>query len=323
MAKKKSMSAKAAKRAKPTKSELTDEEIRKIKAALWAVPATPEGARARAAMLPPSFGRVAARLAVAPAATLVAEGDSWFDYLPGLDILDQLRLRHGYQIVKLSAAGDTLENIAYGTEIGRDFSRSTPQINVLVETVARVRPQVVVLSAGGNDIAGDELNAFLNHKDSGLTPLRTSYLHDVVHIFFKSAYLRLVQSIWAIDPTIGVVTHGYGRPIPDGRAVLNFSFNFRFIGPWLRPAFTRKDITGLPESTAIIGQVIDEFNTMLNNLQGELGTRFRYIDLRGLIKTVDWVNELHLTNDAYARVADAFHTGIQSLLAPPPVAAGS
>jgi hypothetical protein len=316
MAKKKSGSA------KPPKSRLTYEEICNIKAALWAVPATPEGARAQAAMLPAAVRRAAAaRLAGVPAASLVAEGDSWFDYAPGLDVLDQLRLRHGYQIVKLSAAGDTLENIAFGTEIGRDFSRSTPQINLLLETIARLRPRVVVLSGGGNDIAGDELDAFLNHKDSGLPLLRTDYLKEVVHGLFHSAYVRLAQSIWAIDATIGVVAHGYGRPIPDGRAVFNFPFNFRFIGPWLRPAFTRKNITGLAESTAIVGRMIDEFNTMLGALQAELGGRFRHVDVRGLIKTADWVNELHLSNDAFGRVADAFHSVIQSLLLTSPVVA--
>jgi hypothetical protein len=315
MAKKKLGPAKTSERARPPKSALTYEEIQNIKAALWAVPATTVGAEARLAMLPKGMAKAAATLAAAPPAMLVAEGDSWFDYAPGLDVLDQLRLRHGYEIVKLSAAGDTLENIAYGTDVGRDFSRPTPQINVLVETVAQVRPQVVILSGGGNDIAGEGLDAFLNHKDSGLALLREGYLKEVVQGLFRSAYVRLAQSIWSVDPTIGVITHGYGRPIPDGRAVFNFPFNFRFIGPWLRPGFSRKNIVDLTVSRAIIGSMIDEFNAMLNGLQAELGGSFRYVDLRGLIKASDWVNELHLSNAAYGRVADAFHTTIQVFIA--------
>src|SRR4051812_45759262 len=135
--------------------DLSYEEVQNIKAALWTVPQTSVTPKARAAMLPKRVRAAAeATLAAAPRATLVAEGDSWFDYLPGLDILDQLRLRHAFDIVKLSAAGDTLENMAFGTEINRDFSRVVPQIKTLVATVSRVRPKVVLLSGGGNDIAG-------------------------------------------------------------------------------------------------------------------------------------------------------------------------
>ena len=233
--------------------DLSYEEVQNIKAALWAVPQTAAGVQAQKAMLPKRFRTAATvKAAMPPPATLVAEGDSWFDYAPGLDVLDQLRLRHWYEIVKLSAAGDTLENIAFGTEIGRDFSRLTPQINVLIETVARARPRVVLLSGGGNDIAGDELDSFLNHADSGLPGLRLEYLKDVVQGLFRSAYERLARSIWEIDSTICIVTHGYGYPIPDGRAVFNFPFNFRFVGPWLRPAFTRKNITNLAVSKGIV-----------------------------------------------------------------------
>lgn len=293
---------------KAAKRDLSYEQVQNIKAALWSVPSTAVVPKDRLAMLPKHLRPAAeAAFAAPPPATLVAEGDSWFDYLPGLDILDQLRLRHGHAIVKLSAAGDTLENIAFGTEINRDFSRNTPQINTLIETTSRVRPRVVLLSGGGNDIAGDELDAFLNHADSGLPGLRIEYLKDVIHGFFRSAFERLARSVWEIDPSICIITHGYGRPIPDGRAVLNFPFNFRFIGPWLRPAFTRKNIVNLSTAKEIVGTMIDELNSMLASLATSLGPKFQFVDLRSTIRTKDWVNELHLSNNAYGRVADKFH----------------
>lgn len=47
---------------------------------------------------------------------IVAEGDSWFDYFPGTDFIDCLRKHHGYYLEKNYAkAGDTLENMIYGT----------------------------------------------------------------------------------------------------------------------------------------------------------------------------------------------------------------
>lgn len=57
---------------------------------------------------------------------IVAEGDSWFDYLPGTDLVDCLRYHHGYYIKNYAKAGDTLENMIYGTGINDDFNGTTP-----------------------------------------------------------------------------------------------------------------------------------------------------------------------------------------------------
>ena len=47
----------------------------------------------------------AAMLASSPKSRLVAEGDSWFDYPPDLDILDQLKKRHHYAIEQFAQYG--------------------------------------------------------------------------------------------------------------------------------------------------------------------------------------------------------------------------
>jgi lysophospholipase L1-like esterase len=302
-----------AKAKKPATSELTYEEVQKIRAALGAgvtEAAQPEAVAKFSREFGPALGGA---LAAPRVATLVAEGDSWFDYLPGLDIIAQLELRHRYRIINLAQAGDSLENIAFGTEIGRDFSRTPPQLDVLLDTVEQVRPRVVLLSAGGNDIAGEELAGYLNHADSGLPPLRVDYLKDVIHGQFRRGYQTLAQAIWKVDPTIHVVTHGYGHAIPSGVAVLNFPFGFRFIGPWLKPAFVRKNIK-LSDAREIVKTMIDEFNSMLAALPGTIGGPFHVVDLRSSIRSSDWVNELHLTNDAYRRVADKFHAVIKPLV---------
>ena len=91
---------------------LPDEEIQRIKYNLWS---TEEG--------------VVPEMIEAPTAKplLVAEGDSWFDYAPGLDILDHLRSM-GYPIIKVAEAGDTLDNMVYGTQYSRNFSRKEPPL---------------------------------------------------------------------------------------------------------------------------------------------------------------------------------------------------
>lgn len=287
-------------------NKLTQEEVQAIRAEVWAEDAD------------------VGMESVERPQRIVAEGDSWFDYPPGLDILTQLRRRHKYCIYRVSEAGDTIENMAFGTEIRRNFTRRMPQLVETLEAIRRHRPPVVLLSGGGNDFAGPEFEAFLNHKDAGgASLLREVYLKDVLAGTFRKAYDHIAGKIWAEDAGIHVVVHGYGYPIPDGRAVVNFPFGFRFFGPWLRPALAKKNITGLQDGRGILAKVIDLFNEMLDGF-AQSDDRIHYLNLRPVIRDEDWVNELHLNNDAFAKVADVFHTKIEEILrqqgpVPPPL----
>jgi hypothetical protein len=294
------------------------DEVQAIKTALWGAPAVPPPAPPPAAakvVLASHEARVAAAAATGP--ILVAKGDSWFDYAPGMDILDNLKYYYHYSIIKLSTAGDTLENMVFGTALGHDNVRLASQLDTLVQCVATYQPKAVLFSGGGNDIAGEPLEAYLNHKDSGILPLlRAGYMNDVLGGLFQSAYQKLAERIWAVRPETHIVTHGYGHPIPDGRAVFNFPFGFHFIGPWLKPAFCKKDILDQAAAQGIIAQLIDAFNAMLAALQHLYSTnaqgRFHYIDLRQEIKPADWVNELHLSDEAFRRVAAKFDAVLQT-----------
>jgi lysophospholipase L1-like esterase len=286
---------------------MTPEEIARIKEELWSDPINAE-----VTTLSRTYN-VMTRENIASEQFLVAEGDSWFDYAPGLDILDHLKRDYNYQIRKLSEAGDTLENMVYGTKYFSSWIRETPQIVKTIDAVTRYRPKVFLFSGGGNDLAGEELDAFFNHADSNSTSLiRENYLQYVFFTVFKKAYLDLIAKIHAVDPSIHIISHGYARPIPDGRGVINF-FNFRFIGPWLRPTFTKKNILDPAKREKLIGQIIDKFNDMLAELDAEV-EKFHYIDLRDRINENEWVNELHLTSDAYQKVANLFHEEIQKYI---------
>lgn len=252
--------------------------------------------------------------------SIVAEGDSWFDYPPGLDLIDGLE-RHGRQVVSIAHYGDTLENMVYGTE-HRFFRRMRPVLEKLLETVAEVRPPVVLISAGGNDVAGEELKSFLNHADSGLPPLRVEHLKDFIHGFARTAYEKVARDIWEAHPPAKIVVHGYGHAIPDGRGVgVDIGVMDRrvnLVGPWLRPAFVAKNIP-IDEGRRIVAQIIDEFNTMLAGLVAKFPGQFFAVDARLQIAAGDWVNELHLTNAGAIRVAGILNdliTAVMNVVSP-------
>lgn len=85
------------------------EEVQRLKYEIWND------------ILPSGVTNLAALPAAAQAQLIVAEGDSWFDYPPGLDILDNLKRKYKYNIYKVAEAGDSLENMSFGTKIKRNY----------------------------------------------------------------------------------------------------------------------------------------------------------------------------------------------------------
>jgi hypothetical protein len=265
---------------------------------------------ARLQQLDPTAALAALAAGAAPQ-TMVAEGDSWFDYLPGTDIIDCLRWFHGHRIYNYAKAGDTLENMIYGTEITRDFQRVSPTIDIVLDRLAQLKPKVFLFSGGGNDVAGDEFESFLNHTDSGLPALRTVYIDTMVHVIFRKYFEDLISKVAAVSPTTHILVHGYGHTVPTGEGV-NLLF-FSFAGPWLKPALVKKGVLNGLEQQQAVNSLIDEFNELLATLD-QAYSNFHYIDLRPEIDPIsDWVNELHLRNSAYARVAQRIDQVIQGL----------
>ena len=246
--------------------------------------------------------------------TLVAECDSWFDYAPaGLDVISSLKKFFNYKIHNVSQAGDTLDNMAWGTKFKqRRWTRNRPPLEETLRAIQKHRPPIVLLSGGGNDIAGEELFSFLNHKQSGLPALRKNYTDFILKDYFLRVFSHISNEIWNKDEEIYIVLHGYGHPVPDGRSVVNI-LGFKFIGPWLKPSLVAKGYEQFSDQKQIMSELVDDFNSMLAQFAAS-DSRLHYIDLRPLIQDTDWINELHLKNSAYRRVANKFDQVIRPLL---------
>jgi len=247
-------------------------------------------------------------LAVPPATgLLVAEGDSWFDY-PLHDVLTMLEDEHGFDVESVAHKGDTVEDMAYSGGQFDDFAR-------LLEKVLRQGrvPDAILLSGGGNDIAGNEFAMLLNHAASGLPPINDDVVRGVIDVRTRNAYASLISGLKEIamqllKRPIPVVVHGYDYPVPDGRGFLG---GFGFLpGPWLQPGFQRKGFGDVNANTAVVGKLIDRFNAMLRQLSRSDGfEHVRYVDLRDTLSHAagykrDWANELHPTKSGFAAVAD-------------------
>lgn len=267
----------------------------------------PSAARARGLARPPIPLQTLRALAVPPAiGLLVAEGDSWFDY-PFHDVLSMLEDEHGFDVESVAHKGDTVEDMAYSGGQFDDFAR-------LLEKLLRQGrvPDAILLSGGGNDIAGDEFATLLNHAASGLPPLNGDVIRGVIDVRTRNAYAFLISGLTEIamrllKRPIPIVVHGYDYAVPDGRG---FAGGFGFLpGPWLQPGFHRKGHSELDDNIAVMEKLIDAFNTMLRQLARADGFgHVRYVDLRGTLTNAaaykrDWANELHPSERGFKAVA--------------------
>ena len=261
--------------------------------------------------------------------TLVAEGDSWFDYPPGRDVLDWLEKAHGYTIHKVAKFGSLLEYMVLGVgndddQFGDIFGRDASQLIETMKLVEQHQPTVLLFSGGGNDIVGEPLTAYLNYKSevSGLPALRAPVIDHVVNTVLRRCYEVLLETLQMHAQQGGfevpvVVAHGYDYPVPDGRGVLNVPLVGPLVsGPWIRPYLDEKGHTEAPARYEIMKAFMSAFNLMLAKLEADFPSRFKYANVTNTLggnNPALWANELHPTNEGFRLVAEKIHATIQSI----------
>jgi hypothetical protein len=101
----------------------------------------------------------------------LAQGDSWFNYWIGRDILYWLHKDSGWEIDSIAVAGSTLNDVVYGP-VPKDLLdfRQTDAPSRRGELIYRIKqdkPAALLLSMGGNDVAGEEFFSFVNNAMRG------------------------------------------------------------------------------------------------------------------------------------------------------------
>lgn len=248
------------------------------------------------------------------AGTLIAEGDSWFDY-PLFDVLTELEDEYGYEIESAARHGDTLESMAYSEGQVEGLRR-------IIEKELRRGDVIrgVLLSAGGNDLAGAEFSVLLNHVASGSAYVSESIIKGVIDERCRVALMHMLGWIGEVFREYGaaqvpVFLHGYDYPVPDGRGFLG-GFG-PLPGPWLAPGFRLKGFDDLDVRIGIMRDIIDRYNEMLASATDQSAfAHVHHVDLRGTLSSGEdyrdsWANELHPTEDGFKRIAARLAVAIE------------
>jgi hypothetical protein len=248
----------------------------------------------------------------------VAAGDSWFDY-PVHDVLSMLEDR-GYNVESSAHAGDAIESMAYHNGQLDKFARALDKV-----VAHGVAPKAVLLSGGGDDIAGKEFGMLINNATSNIAGWNAEVVDGVIRERIAAAYRVMLTAVTelcsaAAHKTVPILVHGYDYPVPDGRGFLG---GWLFLpGPWLKPGFQEKLFEDIQITRPMMIQIIDQFNNMLGSLVTEPGfEHVHYVDLRGTFSNVLagdaykawWANELHPTEAGFSAVADKFAAVLSTL----------
>jgi GDSL-like Lipase/Acylhydrolase family len=255
----------------------------------------------------------AAPAALTSAGLLMAEGDSWFDY-PFVDILKVLDDDYGYDVEDVAHKGDRIEDMAYDGGQVDDFTRKLEKL----ATRGKV-PKAILLSGGGNDVAGREFGMLLDHAGSATAGLNENVLVGVIDKRIYAAYMTVIGRVTALcqqyfAKKLPILVHTYDYPVPDGRGIL-----FNLFGPWLQPGFNSKGFYDLARLKALAKALIDRFGNTVKAVASDPGNpHVRFVELRDTLTTgpnykVWWDNELHPTRKGFEKVTAKFAAVLATL----------
>jgi hypothetical protein len=226
---------------------------------------------------------------------IVAEGDSWFEFPLNTDLLDWIGDR--YAVLSLAKAGDAWPDII--NEEGGIYGDGTPM--GLFATIDAERPQIVLLSAGGNDFLGN-IEAYVYPFEFGRPReqyiIREAFdpLLDLVEVNYRE-YADVIVAKGA-----KLILHAYDYP--DPRAADEPSGG-QWIGEPLE-AFRRIGDHTLWRQITIM--MLDMFAARLRAVASSYPGKVFFVDQLGTIGTTDyehgpdrryWHDELHGTDEGF------------------------
>lgn len=233
---------------------------------------------------------------------MLAQGDSWFDYpltgnglpLVDTDVIAQLRRIGDMPPVILNQAhlGDSSVNEMSLPKQQRMITALTDPDNWL-----NGKPDAILFSAGGNDIAGDQFCIFLDFNDGHTTGLNTDRF-DKALASVEACYLDLFSLRDRVAAGVPIFGHCYDFPIPNGAHPV-------CAGPWLKPSLDFCNWS-VAEGTIIAHDALAAFRDMLTRLAGDSRNNFHLVDTQGVLSRSDWANELHPIPDGFKKIAQKF-----------------
>jgi lysophospholipase L1-like esterase len=229
---------------------------------------------------------------------IVAEGDSWFEFPLAKDLI--MWLGETYAILSLAKAGDAWADVQ--------------DQNELIPAVKSEKPDIVMLSLGGNEIMGN-IDKYVHSYDPNLG--RDDYIRPNFEPLLQGVqkqYEITIGEILKYRPRAKVILHGDDYPNPR-----EWQQGGQWIGGPLENFLRIGDHTLWRH---VANAMVDQFNAHQRATAAKFGDSVHYVDLR---KTIgrdeddwrgpedDWDDEIHGTSDGFQRLAQMLAVKIDEI----------
>ncbi len=259
---------------------------------------------------------------------ILVEGDSWFEYPKFItEIVDHLNKRKDYAIFSMAYGGDWITNILFE--------------HTYIEKLSLIKPEVFLISGGGNDIVGgsrlaqlvkkrtdlaDVSNLDLSTKEGKIAFSNLAFNSEFFALLkvFKIQYILLFESIKKNTDKFNdlkIITQGYDYAIPSSSK--GFGWNpFKLMRPisnwiigngkWLKTPLLLREYRNKKERIAVIYGMIEFFNEMIIEA-GKNYDNVYHIDSRGAVHPKKgWYNELHPKSNQFKKIAKVYEACIDA-----------
>lgn len=243
---------------------------------------------------------------------MLAQGDSWFDYpltgngfpLVDTDVIAQLR--------RIGDMPPTILNLAHHGETSADEMSLPKQERMITALRDRSnwldgKPDAILFSAGGNDIAGDQFCIFLDFNDGRATGLNEERFGNALGMI-RACYLDLFALRDRVASGVPIFGHCYDFPIPNGA-------HPPCTGPWLKPSLDFCNWS-VAQGREIIRSALMAFREMLLLLQADPHNNFHMVETQNVLNPQEWANELHPVPAGFEKMAQKFSDAIERTLRP-------
>jgi hypothetical protein len=248
-----------------------------------------------------------------PQLDFLAIGDSWFDYplndygvlWPNQDIVAKPQLQSmgspPPKILSLAVHGQAMTAVM-------SWENQDRIVKVLKDSKQWLNGKTadaILVSGGGNDIAGDQFAIYVDYQGKGLNNARFQGVLDSI----EASYMDLFALRDEVAPGVPIFAHCYDYAIPNGVHPGIFG------GPWLQPPlqFSGYDYN---EGLAIVKDAIDDFYKLLDKLAKVSKNNFVLVNTRGTLTRdsthpLGWANELHPYTVGFAALAQKFLSSLK------------
>lgn len=239
------------------------------------------------------------------------EGDSWFSIQDIANIPIQLDSKFDLSMLCVAFPGNRLIEMIGGLQQER-------RQKLLGDSIHGQQWDVIILSAGGNDVLGPNLKHLLQAPASANSLVAQDYLNAEAIASVYGEIRRNLEAILqirdqsSVNAQTPVMLHSYSYLTPRnyGHHILKWNVT----GPWVYPQFLDLGITDCALQQAICTALTDRFYDMLCEMAALPNANLHIVDCRQTVPPVPaevrdeksdlWDDELHPSSKGYEMITD-------------------